>query len=399
MSDYIRNQFLHQELRPIRDGPPGYEEITRLTQQVRANVSSIDSDLGGGDHGYLGLVMTDAAYAVIAPGTPFVATALPILDATANTGAQIAHAQQEYNKAKEVYDTTRRVKRSILQQIMTAVSEEYLIGMVDIGTGLLTGEIPDILDQLQDLYATVTPQQLEAAKIELVATNYDHDKSITKLFQSFNDHQLYAMAGKNPYTPQQLINMATITITRANIFQSDIREWNDQAEAAKTWPLFQTHFHDAQKAIKKSQPDVPTDSLGFHEQANAAQRAIEAEQQAAEQFAEAQMAAQIQQNVAMAAQMEAVTTALTNLENRGGRNRRVNNREGRGGRNEQRNDRTGRGGRNEQGNNQTPRSKYCWTHGNCGHSGNECNRKAPGHLNDATYANMQGGCTLRCFWL
>ena len=29
-------------------------------------------------------------------------------------------------------------------------------------------------------------------------------------------------------------------------------------------------------------------------------------------------------------------------------------------------------------------SKYCWTHGGCSHNSNECTRKAPGHINDAT---------------
>jgi hypothetical protein len=43
--------------------------------------------------------------------------------------------------------------------------------------------------------------------------------------------------------------------------------------------------------------------------------------------------------------------------------------------------------------------KYCWSHGNFAHAGTNCESKANGHINDATYANMQGGSTTRCHWL
>ena len=40
--------------------------------------------------------------------------------------------------------------------------------------------------------------------------------------------------------------------------------------------------------------------------------------------------------------------------------------------------------------------KYCWTHGNCLHSGTECESKAEGHINGATYENRQNGSNARC---
>ena len=41
-------------------------------------------------------------------------------------------------------------------------------------------------------------------------------------------------------------------------------------------------------------------------------------------------------------------------------------------------------------------SKYCWTHGACGHTGKECRAKAPGHRDDATLENRNGGSNARC---
>jgi hypothetical protein len=41
--------------------------------------------------------------------------------------------------------------------------------------------------------------------------------------------------------------------------------------------------------------------------------------------------------------------------------------------------------------NRSDTSKFCWTHGGCGHTFNECTRKALGHKKDATKDNKMGG--------
>ena len=39
---------------------------------------------------------------------------------------------------------------------------------------------------------------------------------------------------------------------------------------------------------------------------------------------------------------------------------------------------------------------YCWSHGNCAHTSNMCQRPAPGHQNAATFQNMMNGNPRRC---
>ena len=59
---------------PVKiDGEPCFESITELSRVLKANAASVASTLGGGGNGYLGMVVEDAVYATIAPGTPFVA--------------------------------------------------------------------------------------------------------------------------------------------------------------------------------------------------------------------------------------------------------------------------------------------------------------------------------------
>ena len=73
--DYAASYFQYKTPTPIQ-GAPTNKTLKRLKQELRANTSSVKSDLGGGDHGYLGLVLTNAEYATIT-ATPFVPPTYP----------------------------------------------------------------------------------------------------------------------------------------------------------------------------------------------------------------------------------------------------------------------------------------------------------------------------------
>jgi hypothetical protein len=79
-----------------------------------------------------------------------------------------------------------------------------------------------------------------------------------------------ASAAESEETTAQLINIGLIIIAWPTAFANDVRNWHDLPSADKTWNGFKTHFKDAQRAIIRSLPAVATDSLGCHEQANAA---------------------------------------------------------------------------------------------------------------------------------
>ena len=59
--DYAQTYFKYPTPTPIT-GEPTNKALKRLKNKLRVNASSVESDLGGGDHGYLGLVLTDAEY-------------------------------------------------------------------------------------------------------------------------------------------------------------------------------------------------------------------------------------------------------------------------------------------------------------------------------------------------
>ena len=62
--DYAASYFKYKTPTPIQ-GTPTNKTLKRLKTKLRENASSVESELGAVDHGYLGLVLTDDKYASI----------------------------------------------------------------------------------------------------------------------------------------------------------------------------------------------------------------------------------------------------------------------------------------------------------------------------------------------
>jgi hypothetical protein len=348
----------------------------------------------------------------ISPGIPFEHPILLVLpDLSNSTGAQIKHAQSRFEDNLISFNACNLIEQTIVQQINTALDEDCLTDLINDDTGLLEGTIPKIIQTLFDTYGSITPQSLAAAKAKVEAVIYNHGRPIVTISTEINEYA---------ETTEQLINIGIIIITRSTIFSSDIRKWHDKPIADKTWPDFKEHFKAAQKAIKKSQPAITTNTLGYHEQqANTAASLVDqvidrlSSQRddvtaiTAETLAEQQMQQQLlgmansaQQSQHMLDQMTALATTVstlqTQLDNKN-QSRGRNNGDNRG--RDRDNNRRGRnGGRCGRGGARRP-FQYCWLHGNCSHSGPDCESPSDGHIKDATYADMQGGSTTRCHWL
>ena len=64
--DYVDTYFEFPLLTKIH-GEPTYDSLKTLKNELKSNATSVTSDLGGGGHGHLGIVLTPAEYAVISP--------------------------------------------------------------------------------------------------------------------------------------------------------------------------------------------------------------------------------------------------------------------------------------------------------------------------------------------
>ena len=100
---------------------PTFKDLKRIKTELRANASSVDCDLGGGDHGYLGLVLTNAEYLNVpgVHGTQFVPPVYPgplVIPPTANA-VQAVQAQETHKEQISAYRECNNVEKALLKHL------------------------------------------------------------------------------------------------------------------------------------------------------------------------------------------------------------------------------------------------------------------------------------------
>ena len=82
-------------------GEPTFDKLHNIFLQLKANMVAVLCTLGGGEKGYLGMLVSDVQYNTVAPGAPFVPLPMPdtlVID-PAYTQYQIAMAKTKYEAA------------------------------------------------------------------------------------------------------------------------------------------------------------------------------------------------------------------------------------------------------------------------------------------------------------
>jgi hypothetical protein len=111
---------------PIVQGEPDYQTIHATRKFLQANSRAIDTHLGGGTLGHLGLIISDASYTMIAPMTDAGPTLWTIPQdpgqAPANTdgtAAQVSAARHIWEEDVQTYRTCTSVQQALKKQIIS----------------------------------------------------------------------------------------------------------------------------------------------------------------------------------------------------------------------------------------------------------------------------------------
>ena len=419
--DYATLYFKYKSPIPI-NGEPTYKSLKRLKTELRANASSVDTDLGGGDHGYLGLVLSDVEYMRINP-TPaaFVAPNFPgaLVIGPTFTAIQAVQARESHAEDMALYRECKNVEKALLRHIQTAVEDKFLEFMVDDDTGLIEDDIPTVLDYLFTNYGKVTSVEVKEAESEVLNLQFNPADPMITIYRPIEQLQKKASESGIPYSDEQIMEFGLTLVRNTRDFEKAIGEWN--AAPNKTWALFKTHFRDAQMELKDIRGPTMQQAGYHHANMLASQLRVDLNNQQTQMLALMQdlvpdlppanhvpaEEAHVQQvanatigdNVQL--QMLQILQAIQAAQATGNQHGQQH-RNGGGNRN---------GGRNQPGggrarvNRRTPddasfnrvdTSAYCHTHGACNHTSAECNKKAPGHRDTATLANRMGGSNAFC---
>ena len=217
--NYTASFFNYKTLTPIQ-GTPNNKTLKSLKQELRANASSVETDLGGGDHGFLGLVLTDAEYALISP-TPFDApeylAALTIPPGT--NQIETLNLREQHKEGRRSYYACKNVEKALQRHIQDAIEDKFLESLVDEDTQLIQEDVPAVLKYLFDLYGKVPSEEVKQKETEIRAMLFHPASPMILLYNAIEKLKTMGEAADIAHTEPQLLDIALTVIRNTRDFE------------------------------------------------------------------------------------------------------------------------------------------------------------------------------------
>ena len=379
---------------PKHAGEPNYQAIKDIERKLIKNASSYPSELGGGNHGYLGLILTPEKYLLVTgnnfephpnPGS------LPTFPANP-TQAQIAQVSATHKEALRLWREQHTLIKALKKQLTNVFEAKNLKEIEDNYTGFNNISIQDIFKHLFDRFGDVTPLDLEEAE-KSMNEPFNPNEPFGLFISNIEDAVDIAEAANCPFTQQQIINKALTNIVKAQTLPDiAIREWRSKSTADKTWANFKTHFS---KEVRDYQKDQGLTAKSTYNVANAANQALlqaqadfrsltetlinefraaqsQPEDPVVDQFHQAHAATNQSELLSIIKDLQREVKSLKNKENI--------------------NPNTKRTKQETAAEWRLKPWQYCWTHGaSKTHCSANCTNPLPGHVKEAIFKDRKGG--------
>jgi hypothetical protein len=263
-----------QPVLPTVQGEPDYQTIHATRKCLQANLWEIETHLGGGTLGQLGLIISDASYAMIAPKTDACPTLWTNPQAsgrapsnTDGTAAEISATRHLWEEDVQTYQTFTSVQQALKKQIISVFEPMSLDILNDNMVGYANISARDMLDHIFETYGNITAVDLEI-NVEHMRRAWDPQQPAESLFKQIQDCVHYSEAGGVLIGHPQQINVGYAKIFGTGHFMSVCRQWNEKHAIEKTWTPFKSHFAAAHRQHKQMQGESAA-TAGYHS-ANAA---------------------------------------------------------------------------------------------------------------------------------
>eukprot|EP00956_Cyclotella_meneghiniana_P040963 scaffold210630_cov50-Cyclotella_meneghiniana.AAC.1 len=165
----------------------------------------------------------------------------------AGTTAEQNNIRAIYDANKAVYETQQNVRRAINDALNHAIPNAFRKPTGNqMGTRVFTvRDSPrDILDGLRAKYGICSPNE-KTANNQRFDQPWDPNEPIEALFERLEEAYIFSILNKPQFTTEQLIDKAIIAIQRTALYERALLEWQDFAEANKTWEQLRLHFEEA----------------------------------------------------------------------------------------------------------------------------------------------------------
>jgi len=429
LKDYKTTYFEYKVLDKIH-GQPTVDTLLTLFRQLKRNAQCVTCALGGGQLGYLGLILPSAAYDQIPNANPFVRPTNPgpfrlVVDSTnpapakrtraqtvdtasetedpavTFTAADIAQQKATHDEALRLFLECQAVEQALRVQIIEAVDAIYLDALRNSDTDMIHEPLPSIMDHLMSNYGQVTLEDMHDKEQDVISMTYDPNTPVDTVFSAVDRFRDLCILTQQPKSDSQLTNIAYIIFNKPRFFMDSLKAWNKQT-TNKTYADFKTHLRKEYNELRqvgaltiqdsKLQPQVniaatqqnlsdQISSTVANDLRNTIMDAIMAlnntdtaplEPSAPQVNAAAQHTDQVDQLTKLVSELQRDIRQLKPRSTPSSSSTEFNPKTGK------------------------PWRRYCHTHGCCNHWGRNCKNKASGHKDDATFRNRMGGNDDNC---
>jgi hypothetical protein len=247
------------------DTAPTHLTLATLHRELNAFAMGVTSDRGGGNHGHLALVMSDADYQQLT-GAAFIIPNHPGPNpAPGATQPQINENNRLHTNAIAEHKTYKDTETTLKQMLLKAVPNTYIKELQDQLLGYAQLTTRDLLAHLDANYGTVTFEDL-ARNLENMHTPWSRDKPIKNLWTQITQAKTYA-AAHDPITEKAMIMSALTNLQVSGLFSDDLKSWRNKSIADQTWINLKKHFNQANKH-RLSNPTITNAGYTAKEQTN-----------------------------------------------------------------------------------------------------------------------------------
>ena len=233
--------FPHEILTPIV-GKPTHETVKLLRKEAYANAYENECTLGGGDNGYLGLIMPANEYRdiQIKAGTTVASDFIKPIPPDPAANATIISSTN-----KKILDY-KAMEGHLKRQILAAVEREYIESLDDDSVGFARITAKALLEFIVQKYDVITYHELVTNREKLSET-WDPSEPIHRLWSRVQQVQRYAAAGLKPIDDNDAMHALLEVLQKTGIFAMHITIWKQKPENTWTMHAFQEFFDEANK--------------------------------------------------------------------------------------------------------------------------------------------------------
>ena len=236
--DYASSYFEFPTLDKIH-GPPTFRTLQKMRKQLKANCQTVISDLDGGRHGLLGLLLSPEEYALLS-NVPFHRPQHPgQLQIPAGTPQREAiRLREEHRENIRIFRETLDVETVLTKQVVNAIAPEYLKELRDPFTDKIDVTIFEVLTHLFDTYGLVDSVTLDECETKVKTMFWTLSDPPVTIFNAIEALVELAEAANLPKSQAQIINYGLAIIRKTSDFEHAQTGWYSRPPVEHTWQNF-----------------------------------------------------------------------------------------------------------------------------------------------------------------